>query len=169
MNPRRSPLCALSQTLFALASALWLGGLVSLFVSVQTLFSHDRDLALVAAPVLFDVFDLYQRGLAVAGMVAVVGVLLTRPNRAAVISAFLLMANVVPAAVVAFYVMPKMSGLLASNAGSSPDFKWLHGLSMMLYCGETLLLLGVVLLLPWSLRGRRADVSQRGFEAEVAR
>ena len=169
MPERRSLLCVVSQTLFALASALWLGGLVSLFVSVQTLFSHDRDLALVAAPVLFDVFDLYQRGLAVAGIVAVVGVLLTRPNRSAVAGSILLALNVVPAAVVAFYVMPKMSGLLASNAGSSPDFKWLHGLSMMLYCGETLLLLGTVLLLPWSFRGRRADVAQRGFDAEVAR
>ena len=137
-----------SQTLFTLVAALWLGGLVSLFVSVQTLFSHDRDLALVAAPVLFDVFDLYQRGLAVAGLVAVLGVLLTRPNRSAVAGSILLALNVVPAAVVAFYVMPKMSGLLASNSGSSPDFKWLHGLSMLLYCGETLLLLGVVLLLP---------------------
>ena len=154
MSRARAPLGVLARTALALVAALWLGGLVALFVSVQALFSHDRELAKAAAPVLFDVFDLYQRGLAVAGVVVALVLLATRPTRSAVVAAVLLAACAVPAAVVAFSVMPKMNALLAGGAGTSPAFMRLHGLSMVLYLAETVVLLAVVLLLPWATRSK---------------
>ena len=78
--------------------------------------------------------------------------LFTRPNRVAAASAVLLLLLAIPAAVIALQVMPQMNALLQTGAGDSAGFKRLHGLSMIIYCGEALILLIVVVLLPWSLR-----------------
>src|SRR5262245_47150597 len=53
----------MSKTLAAvafLAWSLWFGGLIALFIFVQTLFRQDRAIAVEAAPQMFQVFERYQ-------------------------------------------------------------------------------------------------------------
>src|SRR5687768_2143724 len=62
----RTLLCFLA----AFAWALWLGGLMTLFLMVSHLFSADRNTAVVAAPRMFLAFERYQILLAAALLVA---------------------------------------------------------------------------------------------------
>jgi len=50
------------------AWALWLGGLITLFLCVGTMFSHNRSLAADMAPQLFVNFERYQLILAAAAL-----------------------------------------------------------------------------------------------------
>lgn len=57
---------ALSCLLFV-SWALWLGGMIGLFLFVMRLFQTSRNLGVLAAPVLFEAFDTYQL---ILGMIA---------------------------------------------------------------------------------------------------
>src|SRR5437016_5506223 len=56
--------------LVLLAWALWLGGLMALFLMVSHLFNVDRALAVQAAPRMFIAFERYQIFLAAAALTA---------------------------------------------------------------------------------------------------
>src|SRR5215813_9871485 len=58
-----------AAALVAIVWALWLGGLVSLFIFVTVLFRNDRPTALQAAPRMFVVFGMYQLILSAAGLI----------------------------------------------------------------------------------------------------
>src|SRR5437868_4635908 len=66
------PMSRLFAFLTMLAWALWLGGLITLFLCVITLFHHNRSSAIDAAPVLFVNFERYQLILAALGLTCTV-------------------------------------------------------------------------------------------------
>src|SRR5258707_499027 len=59
----------LLSILVTLAWALWLGGLVTLFLTVVTLFRFDRTIAIQTAPQIFLMWERYQLALAAAALV----------------------------------------------------------------------------------------------------
>lgn len=141
-----------ASTIVWLATALWFGGMIFLFVSVQTLFRAfprpASDVAPQAAPALFNVFEKYQLALAAAALISTfVWYLAVRSKRIIVIFALLAFAAA-GAAVSTTLITPPMQQLRAAGQTTSPRFRALHGRSMQCYVAEAGLLLVVSLLLP---------------------
>src|SRR5712671_601393 len=124
-----------------LAWALWLGGLVTLFICVMTLFSKEHALAQQAAPLLFLAFEKFQL---IIAAIALTSTFAWRLSSHTVLlnSLFIVLALAsIGAAFSPMYFTKKMEILRAEGRQKSPEFQRLHGQSMMIYCGETGLLL----------------------------
>jgi hypothetical protein len=138
--------------LVCIAWALWFGGLGSLFLFVTRLFAEDRPTALNAAPRMFLAFERYQLLLAMAALLgAVVWRVLAKNVRVTVLF-WMLAAASLPAALGPMFLTARMEQLRVRGESSSPEFKKLHGESMIVYCTETLVLLAAGLTLPWAMR-----------------
>jgi Domain of unknown function (DUF4149) len=141
----------LAAGLVCVSWGLWFGGLGALFLFAARLFNQDRETALKAAPILFLIFERYQLLLAAA---ALVGVVCWRISGGGVRVTFLfslLAAAALPAALSPILVTSRMEQLRAQGQSSSEQFKKLHGISMIIYSGQTLILLAAGLTLPWTL------------------
>jgi hypothetical protein len=121
-----------------IAWALWLGGAVATLLFVQKLFHNDRAIALLAAPQLFLAFERYQ--LVLAGL-AVVG-LLIGARRRLVPLVLLILSAAVTATVSAVLVTPRIEQMRLAGQLDTATFRTFHGLSMLLYLIEVVLLLG---------------------------
>jgi heme/copper-type cytochrome/quinol oxidase subunit 3 len=64
----------------------------------------------------------------------------------------MLAAASLPAAIGPMLLTGPMEQLRLHGQSSSPQFKKLHGESMIVYCAETLVLLAAGLTLPWAMR-----------------
>ena len=130
------------------AWALWLGGLVALFLFVQVLFTADRAIAIEAAPRMFSLFEKYQLVLAAVGLVATI--LWRIVSKHVLVSAvfFLLALASFGAVAEPIFISGEMQKLRLAGESSGPRFKQLHGRSMMLYVGETAVLLIAGIILP---------------------
>lgn len=130
---------------------LLLGGGVMLLVGVQAMFTKNRDVAVEAAPILFDVFQYVAIGL--SGL-ALLGLLFCFKVRGMGVkfAAFLMLIATGAAGYLVGYIMPTMDRLRATGESGSDAFKNLHGQSMIVY----LALLGASLLafvmLSWRVR-----------------
>jgi hypothetical protein len=143
--------------LVCIAWALWFGGLGSLFLFVTRLFAVDRATALRAVPRMFLTFERYQLILAAAALLgAGAWRTLSKTKRAAAVF-WLLAVAAVPAALEPMLTTNRMEQLRLSGQLSSPQFRKLHGESMIVYCGETLVLLAAGLTLPWAMQEKKAD------------
>jgi len=142
----------LAASLVCIAWALWFGGLGALFLFATRLFQEDRPTALKAAPVLFLSFERYQLLLAAAALVGVVAWRVLGGSIRVTVLFCLIAAASVPAALSPMLITSRMEQLRARGESSSPQFKKLHGISMMVYSGETLILLAAGLTLPWAMR-----------------
>jgi hypothetical protein len=140
------------STLAALAWALWFGGLMTLFVSVQSMFARDRAVAVDAAPMLFAAFERYQLLLAAIAIVSTFGWWLTVRSRRVIAVALLLALAVLGAVASSTLVTPRLERLRLAGESGSPAFLSLHGQSMMLYVGEAAALLVAGMILPAALR-----------------
>lgn len=143
--------------LHAAALTLWLGGLVTLFLFVQVLFKTDRALAASAAPILFRAFELYQLGLLVIALLSLMGWRLLVCSRCKKWMMALVLVAGALAVVQTAWVSARMRALTAGGqAAASPDagaeFRRLHGYSMVLYSGQTVLLAAAACLLPSAIR-----------------
>src|SRR5689334_21679380 len=123
-------LCSL---ILLLAWGLWLGGLVALFIFAQTLFARSRPVALSANPILFGVFERWQLMLAFSAMGASAALAILVRSRAAIAVLILVGLATVFAITSPLVVTKKMQALYAAGQSSSPEFKKLHGQSMLLY------------------------------------
>jgi hypothetical protein len=142
-----------AAALVCITWALWFGGLAALFLFVTRLFAVDRDLAKQAAPQLFGVFEKYQILLAaVALLSAAVWRMISGSIRATALFWLLGIASVA-AALGPVLITGKMNALISRNQSDTPEFRKLHGQSMMIYSGETLVLLAAGIMLPWALQG----------------
>src|SRR5262245_9260876 len=104
-----------------LSWALWLGGLIALFVFVQTLFRNDRDVAVLAAPQLFVVYEKYHLILAAVALLTTVAWRISAPSRA-VLGAFILLAIAACAGVaVALWFIEPMEALRQQGLSGSPE------------------------------------------------
>lgn len=135
-----------------LAWALWLGGLIALFLLVQTLFAKDRPLAGDAAPILFTAFERYQIILAAIAVLSVVGWRMV--SRQGLLRAVFLLLGLatVGAALGPITITSRMQSLRVKGLSGTPEFRKLHGYSMIVYVGGAVLLAGAGVLLPIVIR-----------------
>lgn len=152
----------LIASIFALlAWSLWFGGMIALFIFVTTLFNCDRGIAIQAAPRMFLVFQKYQLILAAIALIAAVGWRIVLPSKS-IVAAFVLFALSAFAAVsVSIWILPPMEKLRLAGESSSPQFGRLHGESMALYLGETILLLIGGIMLMVAMRAPRPGRSPK--------
>ena len=137
-----------------LAWGIWLGGTLALFLFVRTLFTQDRSVAIEAAPRMFAIFERVQLGFAAAGVLASIGVVaLARRKSAGTVLVMVLLASMAAAAQ-STLVSPKMHALRVAGNSDSPEFRRLHGSSMMLYSSQAVALLVAGCFLPGALRLR---------------
>ncbi len=134
-----------TRLLLLVVLALWLGGLICLFISVSALFVHDRSTANVAAPVLFHVFDIYQRFLAGGSLALAVLLLWLRPGFGAWASFACTAVASLLAATIALYVMPELESLLRENIADKARFDAMHNLSEQVYTAAALLVFAAFL------------------------
>jgi len=112
------------------------------------MFRESRPVAVDAAPMLFHAFERYQLLLAAFGLVCLVLWRVLAPSRAIMV-AFTFMALAAVAAVLSTtLVTPRMEALRRQGQSGSPEFRQLHGRSMMFYTSEAALLLMAGIALP---------------------
>jgi uncharacterized membrane protein len=166
----------LLSILVTLAWALWFGGLLTLFIAVQSLFAtfgDQRAIAGSAAAGIFRRFELFQLALAAAALLATLAWrILSGRSKLKVAILMLLCLATVCAIVEAAFVARTMERLRSEGQTQTDEFRTLHGRSMMLYMGETVLLLIAGLLLPSAIYrdgNQRAFTTEdgRGFEADA--
>jgi len=142
----------IAAALVCLAWALWFGGLASLFLLVTRLFAEDRQTALQAAPRMFLAFERYQLLLAMAALLGAAAWRVLAKSLRVTVLFWMLAAASLPAAIGPMLLTGPMEQLRLHGQSSSPQFKKLHGESMIVYCAETLVLLAAGLTLPWAMR-----------------
>ena len=160
--------------LTTLAWALWLGGLMTLFLLVSHLFSADRATAVVAAPRMFLAFERYQILLAAVALIATVAWRLT-DQRGLITTLFVMFAVASVGAIVsASVITPKMEALRQAGQSSSPAFRALHGQSMIVFSLEAvaLLIAGGFLMVATStfayVKPKRVDTSAQASTPPAA-
>ncbi len=139
------------HTIVALAWALWFGGLIALFVVATATFRESHELGRAANPVMFRAFEPYVlvvSGVATVGAVAWMALGGTRVVR---VIAVLFVLSAAAANYAHFGVSRRMQTLPTST----PEWRALHGRSMMMYTGQSALLGFAGCVLPVALRGRR--------------
>lgn len=149
----------------ALAWGLWLGGLMTLFLTVSQLFKVDRPLAVNAAPQMFLVFERYQIALATVALIASATWRLTTPRAMLTALFFLLAVASIGPVISSTLISPKMHRLRQLGQSSGPEFRMLHGQSMMVYTSEAGLLLIAGFVLVAGLRGQVATEKTLATEA----
>jgi len=123
-----------------MASGLWLGGLVMLFMSVSSLFKTfdtDHATAGLAATGIFHRFETFQ--IILAGVaIASIELSLRNGQRKFWIGLPLIIAAVL-AIGITFGISPKINAMRLAGEASSDGFKKLHGLAMVIYLAITAL------------------------------
>jgi len=142
----------IAASLVCIAWALWFGGLGALFLFVTDLFAKDRPTALNAAPQMFLVFERYQILLAAAALLGVVAWRILAGSIRVTVLFIMLASATLPAALGPMFVTSRLEQLRRQGQSSSPEFRKLHGISMIVYTGQTLILLAAGLTLPWAMR-----------------
>ena len=148
--------------MLTLAWGLWLGGLVMLFIALQSLFgtfSARRELAGEAASGMFRAFAYYRLGLAAAALVCTFLWRVVEKSRATVV-AFTLFTLATLAAVYSVGVLtPQIEHLRVLGQTHSHQFMRLHGLSMGVYLIESAFVFGAGMTLQLN---NRSDKQQLG-------
>ena len=104
------------------------------------LFAYYREAALAAGPLLFDVFDIYQRLLAILAVVAAVVLAWKRGGAGAWLVLGAVLMSALGVVVMAFYLMPEIHMLMDRQQTRTERFDMLHGLSIVVYFAEAMLL-----------------------------
>jgi hypothetical protein len=124
-----------------LAWALWLGGLITLFLCVITLFKHNHSLAADSAPVLFVNFERYQLILAGIALTCTVAWRIMSKNHLVNLVFLLLCLSSLGAIASPLYFSKQMERLREEGKTNSPKFETLHQQSEWVYTSEATLLL----------------------------
>jgi hypothetical protein len=128
--------------------ALWLGGLITVMLSVIAIFGSSFDLGKQAGPVIFHRFETYQ--MVLAGTAVVAGVLwqlsARSTTRLVIVLVFILAGA--GATVAKTAITPRMDDLVAKGESEGDEFKSLHGQSMIIYLVDTAALAIAGLALP---------------------
>jgi hypothetical protein len=144
-----------------LAWAVWLGGLVGVFVAVTRVFgglAPDRALAGTVAAGVFHSWERAMLYCAAACLASSLALALRRASRAAWGTVLLLVLAAAGTGVSAWVITPGIDRLRAAGLTQTPEFRSRHGLSMATYCGIALVLLGAGLTLRLDgVRGEQGD------------
>jgi hypothetical protein len=146
-----------------LSWALWFGGMISLVLFVMRLFQTDRNLAVLAAPVLFTTFAIYQ---IIVGLIACAsGTLLAWVNTSKIqaLLSLLMIAALGLATVIRAWTF-EMITLDRGDAAQMNRFQFLHHGTTALYEIATCLLLvaGVGWMITLILQRRRVGGTEPG-------
>ncbi len=149
----------LIQTIVMMVWAAWFGGLIVLFLAVQSLFvtfSDDHTLAGAAASGIFWRFNRYQVILAALALIGsfIWRIAVKRGSITAIFSCFALAA--MATVVVVGIITPRIEAMRLEQTTHTPEFARLHGEAMLLYVSETVCLLVGGFILPSALRGPAA-------------
>jgi len=130
-----------------LAWALWFGAVMALFVFVLALFHNNREIAVQAAPQLFDAFEKYHLWLAAIALAATVLWQIVAPSKLVVTNFVLLAIAAGCGVVLGVWFIGPMNALREQGLSGSAEFKKLHVQSMWFFMGEatTLLIHGIIL------------------------
>jgi hypothetical protein len=143
------------HTLLSLVWGLWFGGLVMLFIAVQTLFntfSDRRSIAGEGASAIFRFFNYYHLALAAAALLLTFCWWLAGRSGRKMAIFFLLALATVAAASITGLLTPKLESLRMQGLTQSAQFRQLHGWSMGVYLIETIFVFLAGLALPWAAR-----------------
>ncbi|HWE03859.1 MAG TPA: DUF4149 domain-containing protein [Tepidisphaeraceae bacterium] len=134
----------LLQTAVTLIWGAWFGGLIALFLAVQSLFktfAAERETAGVAASAIFHQFNAVRMALAVAALLLTFWWSTIERSRLKMTLLGLLGLAIVTATYVTAMLTPAIEKLRLAGQTHTPDFRRLHGLSMGAYLLETLFVL----------------------------
>jgi hypothetical protein len=135
--------------------ALWFGGIVTLMVGVSAIFGEygagQRQAAGRATAAMFRAFGMYELAFAAAALVGAAFVRLKWPSMPRTMLFVLLALSAALAAYTTGVVTPKIEAMRVAQETQSDAFKKLHGQSMVLFAGRTLMLLVVGLMLPMAI------------------
>ncbi|MBC7785563.1 MAG: DUF4149 domain-containing protein [Burkholderiales bacterium] len=119
--------------LIGLSLALWLGGLIALFLFVSFLFRQDRARAVQVAPILFHVIERYQLMLAAIALASTVVWRFYGCSRAKRVLLLCLLAATGLAMAEFAVISPRINTLRMQDQSDGVEFKRLHGYAMVLY------------------------------------
>jgi hypothetical protein len=137
--------------------ALWFGGVMGLFLSVQILFHQtDRAVFLIAAPHLFIAFEQYQLILATIAVVLTFARRVISPAPWLTTLLVLFVLATAGAVVERTLITPRIEAMRILGQTHTPEFMKIHGLSMCVYMTVAIILL--VAGLVQSLRPKQADI-----------
>ncbi len=125
-----------------LTLSLWLGGLVTLFMSVSAVFGAfpDRATAGTAAAAMFARFEVYQLVLAAILTACAVAVwVITRSRLRAAFLVCVVLAGLL-GAVSHFGISARLNVMRDEQRTATPEFRRLHGMSMLVYVSQTAVL-----------------------------
>ena len=151
--------------------ALWFGGIIGLFISVQTLFhTVPRDTFVQTAPHLFFAFERYQLALAAIGLATTLIWRITDAPSHATIVFWLMAISTLLAVVETAVITPRIEQLRVAGQTHSPRFMQLHGTSMGMYVLESVVLLaaGVLLMLQSKRETDPAFAAEKSFPVAAA-
>src|SRR5262249_20630411 len=137
----------------------WFGGCVAIFISVMSLFAHDREIAVQAAPQIFVTFGKFQLLLGAVALLATFAwyVMVRSTSVTWLLALFMLAA--IGASILALTIIPKMEEMrLAGNAGT-PEYRALHKKSSSLYSMTTIALLIGGCVMPAALKSTRRQAA----------
>jgi len=127
--------------------ALWFGGVMGLFLSVEVLFDQtDREVFLESAPRLFLAFEKYQLVLAAIAVLSTFAWRMILPLRRLTALCVLFAIATIGAVAETTLITPRLEAMRIQGVTHTPEFMRLHGMSMMVYVmvAITLLAAGVV-------------------------
>lgn len=145
---------ALFTRALLLAWSLWLGGLVGVLLAVTTIFAAldpDKHAAGAIAAQVFANADKLVFILAAFALLSCAGLLLQSPTKSRQTVFALLILAALLATGSATVISPKINAMRKAATTESPEFKKLHGLSMLLALTELLSLTAAGLALPPAL------------------
>jgi len=150
----------LTSRILVLAWAVWLGGLLGIFLAVTTVFAvldPDRTTAGMIGAVMFGRVERMILLIAAAAIISAIGMTHVRRSTSRVA----LLATLVLAAALALagtlLITPRINALRQANLTQTSDFKRLHGASMATYSTQVALLALAGLILPSALNPRTKD------------
>lgn len=120
--------------LTAFSLALWVGGLVMLFMAVSSLFqtfAPDRTTAGLGATGIFRRAEVYQ--LVLAPIAIVSAFLSVRPGLAKTLAIVLLVLATMAAGVIAIGISPRIDAMRLAGTTDTDSFRRLHGAAMATY------------------------------------
>jgi predicted membrane channel-forming protein YqfA (hemolysin III family) len=154
------------------AWSLWFGGIVMLFLSVNSLFrtfAGDRPTAGLGATGIFQRFEIYQLILAAVAILATVLWRMRACSRAKRWLLMLLLAAAVMGVAITALVTPRIEAMRIAGTTQTLDFARLHGVSMLLYLIETLFLLLAGTMLFISMRSEATPLPSPRTSAGIGR
>jgi hypothetical protein len=160
----------LFSTIVSLACALWLGGMVMLFVALGTIFTtrgYDRETAGAFASRLFPTFERMQLVFAAIALLATAGWWLRSRTPLKMVLFVLFAVATVLAVVETTMITPKVEAMRIAGERGTPAFDRMHTISSRVYMSSAVILLIASVLLPFAIYGdgRAENVITHGHDS----